>query len=399
MRYYDFEEYTRLPGSIALNKNTLKTIYYTIIIMLYLSMTNSFSWAQGSKTHVGSPKIYTIYNISIDETASNSKQASRAAVRAAQRVALDKLFRKIIRQEDHASLPKLNDGQITELVSGLEVANEKSSRVRYMADFTVHFSRDKIYNFLSEQQIPFAETLSTPASILAVVEKNGAVILWEKNNGWRKMWDEYDTANNLVPIQVIETTLANRMAITAWQTQQGDMELLQKFADTQKIRGLYVMNARIDNDLTRERNTLELVIFKVGEDKHEFRTTIIVENSEDEFAELYNEAIKQATYWLDNQWKEKVMIHFGTSSHLKVNIKYGRSEDWFKIKRKLESISLIRKVIIKNFTIMAANVEIEHSGDVAQIILTLEQDDLILTDQAENMAPEIDKNWVLTLKK
>ena len=387
-----------LVGSIKLNKFLLKTAYYTIILMLCFNVSNDISHAQEIESQSGSPKIYTIYNISIDETAATSSRASRTAVRIAQRTALEKLFRKIIREDDQAGLPALTDGQVTELVSGLEVANEKSSRVRYIADFTVHFSRDKIYNFLSERQIPFAETLSNTVNILTVLEKDGAAVLWESSNEWRSSWKAYDTANNLVPIQVVESSLANRLAITAWQAQQGNMELLQKLADKQGGRKFYVMNARVEKDFVEGRNSLELIIFKVGEDQHEFSTTLAIENNTDDLEELYNEAIKRATYWLDNQWKEKVMIHFGTSSHLNVNIKFDRSEDWFEIKKKLESISLIRKVTYKKLSIMAAAVEIEHSGDVGQIMLTLEQEDLILTGLAENM--DLDAPfWALMLKK
>lgn len=363
--------------------------------MLLINITGPQLRAQEIKAET--PRIYTIYNISIDETAATSSRASQAAVRAAQRIALEKLFRKIIREEDHAALPVLTDGQITELVSGLEVANEKSSRIRYIADFTVHFSRDKVYNFLSERQLPFAETLSSPVSILALLEKEGAVVLWEKTNAWRTSWMNYDTANNLVPIRIMAPSLAHRMAITAWQAQQGNRELLQSFADSQGIRKLYVMSARIENNVTVGRKTLELIIFSNGEG--EYRTTIDVENTTDEVEGLYNEAIKKATYWLDNQWKEKVMIHFGTSSHLNVNIKYDRSEDWFEIKKRLESISLIRKVTLRKFMLLAAEAQLEHSGDVAQIILSLEQEDLILSKQPDIIDSRADYPWVLTLKK
>ncbi|PCI32759.1 MAG: hypothetical protein COB54_06590 [Alphaproteobacteria bacterium] len=384
---------------------------YMIILMFFININGGHALAQEAEgrpgsvkdpldvSHIGSPKIYTIYNISIDKTARTSSRASRAALRSAQRMALDTLFRKIIREEDHETLPQLSDGQVAELVSGIEVANEKSSRVRYMADFTVHFSRDKIYNFLSEKQIPFAETLSNPASILTVLEQDGAAVLWEKNNDWRAAWLSYDTANNLVPIRVVVPSLANRLALTAGQVQLGDRQLLQDFADRQGLVKLYVMSARIKNDIVRQIKTLELSIYKLGDDDFSFTTTIDLDITTDDMSSLYDEAIKQATYWLDNEWKEKVMIHFGTSSHLKVQIQYDSSEDWFQIKKKLESISLIRKVTLKNFTIRAAGVEIEHSGDVEQIILTLDQENLILTEQMDTMATEENYPWVLTLKK
>lgn len=368
---------------------------------------SDYSWARddgfqqppADKTHMSVPRIYTIYNISMDETSSSSRRASLAALKKSQRTALEKLFRKIIREEDHQQIPKLDDAQVMELVSGIEVANEKSSNIRYIADFTVHFSRDKIYNFLSNLKLPFAETLSNPVSILAVLEKDGATVMWDAANDWRTAWEKFDTVNNLVPINVIGASRDNRMAITAWQAQNGGHDTLGKFADLRGLRKLYVMSAHVENDLTTGSKILELRILSNGEDEVEFATTIVVEQSENNSEDLYNEAIKQATYWLDNQWKEKVMIHFGMSSHLAVTIKFDQSEDWFEIKKKLESISLIRKVVFRNFKTNSAVVEIEHSGDVKQIILTLDQEDLVLSEEFDKMNIPDESSWILMLKK
>lgn len=383
------------------------SIFYALLSLIFFGMMTGVSWSQEIDTErapdgngqIATPKIYTIYSISMDERASTSSRASREALRKAQRLGLEKLFRKIIREEDHEKLPQLIDGQVSDLVNGIEIANEKSSPGRYIADFTVHFSRDKIYNFLSVLEIPFAETLSKPVSLLAVYEQDGAIVLWEKNNPWREAWLSYDTVNNLVPIQIIEPSLAHRMAISAWQAQQGNQDLLQKFADQKDVRKLYVMSAVIDRDLASGRVVLDLTIFKNDDDLPGFKTTVLAEPGNKDQTVLFDEAIKQATYWLDNRWKEKVMIHFGISSHLKVKIKFDRSEDWFEIKKKLESISLIRKIIYKNFTTAAAEVEIEHSGDVEQIILTLDQENLLLTEQIESLEMTGDYLWVLTLKK
>ncbi|VAV97552.1 hypothetical protein MNBD_ALPHA02-2518 [hydrothermal vent metagenome] len=378
-------------------KNVALTVFYSIFLSLYIAPTRANEDGPGLASVNNAPRIYTIYNILMDETATSSRKASRTALKKAQRIALEKLFRKIIREEDHKHLPPLTDGQITELVSGIEIANEKSSPVRYIADFTVHFSRDKIYNFLSAMQLPFAETLSNPVNILTVLEKDGASLLWEKGNDWRMAWLNYDTINNLVPIKVITPSRTGRMSMTAWQAQQGDPEALDKFARLTGLRTLYIMSARVENNFTPVGRTLTLKIFKAGDDTLAYETMVTADANAEDLKPLYDEAIKRATYWLDNQWKEKVMIHFGTSSHLIMDIRFDQSEDWFKIKKRLESISLIRKVTYRKFKTNSAEVEIEHSGDVAQITLTLEQEDLIL--QAESSDTPESESWVLTLKK
>lgn len=404
-----------------MTKNLLKIMHYIAILMLSLNIEGAMSWAAQTDSPQAMvreaskplPKIYTIYNISMDETAASSRAASQVARLSAQRLALKKLFRKIIGKADYDKLPPFTDGQVTELVSGIEVANEKISDVRYLADFTIHFSREKIYNFLSNLQIPFAETLSRPVSVLAVLEKEGASVLWEENNPWRRAWQDYDTINNLVPLNIIEPSHHNRLAITLWQAQKGDLTALQAFAKENNIRKLYVMNAQLEKNLVAGSYALDLTIFTNEDAQPAYRTRITTENiykdmpnslsdeagDSGELARLYNEAIKEATYWLDNQWKEKVMVRFGVSSHLTMVLKYDRAEDWFEIKKKLQSISLIRKVIYNKITTTESDVVMEHSGDVEQIILTLDQKNLTLTKNPDNYDPLKADLWVLSIKK
>ncbi|MCF8473654.1 MAG: hypothetical protein K9G26_03075 [Emcibacter sp.] len=375
--------------------------------MSFIAMDENLSKAQdvqNSSQHTKNdklitPEIYTIYNISVDKTSGNALSARKEAVREAQHMALEKLFRKIISEEDINKLPILNDDQITEFVNGLEVKDEKSSHVRYLADFTVHFSREKIYDFLSRQNIAFAETLSKPVSILTVLEKDGVALLWEDINDWRDAWNAYDTINNLVPISIIQPSLLNVMNLTAWQSKQGNQKLLQKYADQQGVRKLYVMSARLENDFIHGRKILLLTILGNDDERYDHRTDITVDPSwnDNQYSRaLYNEAIKQATYWLDNQWKKKVMVHFSASSHFNVTVQYDKGADWFKIKQKLENLSLIRKMTYRNIMVNSANIDIEHSGDIEQLMLTLDQENLVLTEKLDNAG---NSNWLLGFKE
>lgn len=370
-----------MSGWNDLIKKLLISVCYIFVSLICLTVSSAAMPAQDSQAEP--PKIYTIYNIAMDETAATSSKARGIALMKAQHIALGRLFRKILRKEDYDSLPTLNDTQVRDLVSGLEIAGEKTSYVRYIADFTVHFSRDKIYHFLSARNIPFAETLSRPVSILAVLEKDGTTILWEKSNDWRAAWLEYDTANNLVPVRVITPTLANRLALSAWQARQGDRAALQKFADGRAIRKLYVMNARIVNDLALGRKTLELGISGNG-DEDIFTTSIDLGYGGDDLTALYDAAISRATYWLDNRWKEKVLVHFGESSHLKLKIRFDQPEDWFFIRKKLDSISLIRHITYGRIALGEVDVEMEYSGDIEQISLALDQQNLMMALPSDN---------------
>ena len=57
---------------------------------------------------------------------------------------------------------------VNEVVQGFEVAHERRSGVRYLADFTVHFQPDAVRQMLRQAGVGFVETPSKPVIVLAV---------------------------------------------------------------------------------------------------------------------------------------------------------------------------------------------------------------------------------------
>ena len=112
--------------------------------------------------------IYTIYSIEVDETSRNVATARDRALRKGQRQALVCLFRRMILTTDVERLPEFSDLDVQDYVSGFEINNERRSSVRYIASLVLHFNRDKVNDVLSNNQIPFAETLGRAVSVLPV---------------------------------------------------------------------------------------------------------------------------------------------------------------------------------------------------------------------------------------
>src|SRR5207237_9502910 len=77
--------------------------------------------------------------VAVDASAENVVRAREQARTDGQRRALTAVLERLSGGNPPAKPPRLDDKAITDLVASFEVANERMSAVRYVADFTFHF--------------------------------------------------------------------------------------------------------------------------------------------------------------------------------------------------------------------------------------------------------------------
>ena len=77
--------------------------------------------------------------VKVDARADTAAKAREAARLDGQRRALAAIAERLSGGGRRSKLPKLDDKAITDLVASFEVANERMSAVRYLADYTFHF--------------------------------------------------------------------------------------------------------------------------------------------------------------------------------------------------------------------------------------------------------------------
>ena len=82
--------------------------------------------------------------VKVDATADSATAARELARTDGQRRALGAVVERLSGSSDTTKLPKLDDKAITDMVASFEVANERMSTVRYIAEYTFHFRPAKI---------------------------------------------------------------------------------------------------------------------------------------------------------------------------------------------------------------------------------------------------------------
>ena len=146
--------------------------------------------------------VFSARDVAVDVTAGSATNARKAALANGQRKAFRTLLERLTLRTNHGDLPFLSDARIAELVSGIEVSDEKTSPVRYLAKITYRFKPDAIRELLSQEGLPFAETRSKPVLVIPVYQLAGTQLLWDDPNPWREAWAGYQHQESLVPFIV-----------------------------------------------------------------------------------------------------------------------------------------------------------------------------------------------------
>ncbi len=144
--------------------------------------------------------VFTVTPVPVDVTAGNAAAARDQAVGEGEQQAFQLLLARLTLAADRGRLPKASVAQLNELVQGFEVAHERRSGVRYLADFAVHFRAEAIRQLLRKAGIGFAETMSKPLVILAVLHDGERTVLWDDPNPWRDAWANIKPPLGLVPL-------------------------------------------------------------------------------------------------------------------------------------------------------------------------------------------------------
>jgi hypothetical protein len=179
--------------------------------------------------------------VRVDAT-SDSAAAARAIARTdGQRRALDEVVQQLSGSTDLAKMPKLEDQTITGMVDSFEVANEKMSTVRYIADYTFHFRQAKVRQLMRAADIPVAgaavggtgatgaaaaEAAGRPMVVVPVYHDGDQLVLWDDPNPWREAWGQVQIPSGPARLILPLGGVGDLTAIDAEQARSGDEQAL-----------------------------------------------------------------------------------------------------------------------------------------------------------------------------
>lgn len=271
-------------------------------------------------------------------------------------------------------LAKLDDKAITGLVASFEVAGERMSAVRYLADYTFHFRPAEVRRVLRSAGIAIAEAPSAPAKpivVLPVYQTRGEARLWEDPNPWRAAWEERTESGPSPRLVVPLGDAADVATVDADKAQAGDGAALAAIAGRNGGGDAVVLLATIrgspDNpsavDVTARRyhagrliaTHVEPVAGKPGE-------------GEDD---LLHRAVTAVAADIDSGWKKQPGPGYDQLGTLTAVLPISGLDDWLAARQRLAAVPAIRKITLVALSRQEATIEIGYGGSIDDLKASL----------------------------
>jgi hypothetical protein len=334
--------------------------------------------------------------VKVDATADGVAAARELARVDGQRRALVLVIDRLSGSTDSAKLPKLDDNTITDMVESFEVANERMSAVRYLADYTFHFRPAKVRRLVHIADTAPAEAINRPAVdegggkpkpavdqgdgkpviILPVYKDSGSSVLWDDPNPWREAWGQRSAGPGPNRLTVPLSDASDLATIDAGRAEAGNSDALTAIA--QRNGGdeaiVVLATARREGDKVV---TLDLSIkrYRSGHLADTHGTTLDAnpgENADDFF--------KRAADTIAGEIASSSRKSPGPSSDqqasLGVSVPIGSVGEWVRVRDRLASVPVIRKVDLLSLNRHEAKVQIKYVGSPERLRSSLAEVDL-----------------------
>lgn len=311
------------------------------------------------------PDPYSI-TVKVDATADNVVDARRKARLDGQRDALTQLVAQLS-GSTAASLPKLDDSQITNLVDSFEVADEHMSAVRYLAEYTFHFRPARVRRLMHDAGIAMAQPAAKPAIVLPVFEDGGAPVLWGDPNPWREAWAQHPAGSGHLPLLVPLGGMADLKTIDAPQALAGDAQALGD--EARQNGGDQTIVALATTQREDGRLTALAVTTKRYRDGHldNSRDANFTAASGEGEEDLIKRAVTEVAAAIENGGSEIAAASAGAKASLTAIVPIAGLDEWVRLREKLAKVPAVRGVDLLSLNRRQAKIEIDYSGTPDQL--------------------------------
>ncbi len=382
--------------SAAAGKRGRRCLAGAVICVLLVA-----GWVAAARAQNADPYSATV---KVDATAANVVKAREQARLDGERRALTEVVDGLAGGPDKVKMPTLDDNAITDMVVSFEVADERMSTVRYMADYTFHFRPADVQRVLRTAGVaaPAAGGAATaagaPALVLPVYQVGTQVVLWEDPNPWRDAWTQVEaepaanpgTAAGVAPaaLTVPLADMGDVATIDGDKARAGDGDALaaigRKYGTSNVLvavaaaRGPAQMPEGLDISVKRYRGGQFVTV----------HTTSLVANPGESAGALFRRAVQTVTAAIGNNWQGMPSVSEQQAT-LTATVPITSLDDWVRLRNQIAGLSPVRQITLRALSRQLATVEIGYVGDIDQLKTSLAGlgINLVQSDSGWTLAP------------
>ena len=334
-------------------------------------------------------EAFTVRGVHLDVTAETAADARDQALIQGQAEAFQRLLARLLPRGELARVPALEPGRAVDYVADFQLANERTSDVRYLAEMTVRFNDQTLRRFLAANGLAHAETLSKPVVVVPVFGPAETARLWGEGNRWWAAWATRPLEGGLVPMIVPLGDLADIAGLNADQALAGDLAALGRLAERYGADDMLITQAvQFGEPELGGYVSLEVGTSRLGRRQQSTTIETFLQTEAEDLLALYARAVETVVEGVQEDWKQRNLLRPGLAKKITVAVPLSGLDNWLRIRRSLAGVAGVQRSDVVVLSRSRGEVDISFVGSEDQLVLSMAQSDLELSyDEADG--------WVL----
>lgn len=308
------------------------------------------------------PDLFTVSGVKVDASAESATAARDIAMTQGRPAAWTKLYRRLTAASMWAKQPQLDENALLRLIRSFEVAGERRSTTRYLADVIFHFNPVAVRALLRQYNIAYTDTRSRPALVIPVI---AGKVGFDPLSPWAMAWNDPGLQQGLVPF-VLPMIEGPEVALLS----RPDLGQLD-WASLAPLVRRYNVGAVIVASASDDAKTVQMV--EISATARVAASFAYAQSTFPADAEVIAERAAEA-------WKTRTSVDFATRARLIADVSFDSLDDWSKIRERLGSIRAITGFDVVGLALHEAEINVTYSGRQEQLRDALAQQNLQLSN-------------------
>jgi hypothetical protein len=338
----------------------MRRLFVLVLALAAMSFAAS-SYAAPAPVAATPGDLFTVTGVRVDATAESAQTARDAAMAQGRPEAWSQIYRRLTPSAMWGRQPRLADAQLFRLIRSFEVAGERRSTTRYLADVTFHFNPVAVRQLLRQSGVSFTEARSRPALVIPVVGDQR----FDPMSPWTAAWSDESHRQGLVPMILPEADAENAEALSRTDLAQADWASLAPLAQRYNAGVVVVAIASADG-----RSVRSIEISAMARTPSSFA-----------FAQPNFPALADAvTDKVAESWKSRSSVDYATRARLVADVQFNSLEEWSRIRMQLGAVRAVSDYEVVGLARNEAEIDLAYFGRVEQLRDAMAQQNLNLVN-------------------
>nr|TFG53079.1 MAG: DUF2066 domain-containing protein [Hyphomicrobiales bacterium] len=308
--------------------------------------------------------LYTVPGIQVDATAGSANAARDIALASGRPTAFQRLYRRITPPTAWDQQPQLDAAMLERLILSMQIANERRSTTRYLAEVTYNFNPVEVQALLRGNGIRFAEAQAKPVLVIPTMNN-----VYDPESEWARAWTQPSIAQGLVPVILPFGDAADQPVLGRGGVAALGWEQLAPLAERYEVEEIVIARA------TPDGNAAQLIVLSEGRRQVE---SVTYANSN------FAATADGAAQLLAQDWKEAAAVDYSRRSRIVADVVFNGPQDWSAIRQALSNVRTVADFDVLGLSLGAARVELSYFGGPEQLGVAMAQQNLVFNGARGN---------------